>query len=300
MIAGIGLGGLVPTANALAAELIQPKWRGPVATMMMSGVPIGGSIAALLAIPVIPRFGWQPMFLFAVLPLIVLVPVAMRTLPARTFGQVNHSRSRGFGALLGPQFRTISILFALATMFTLLAWYGLGTWLPKLMQGEGTDLGSALTFALALNLGAVAGSFVTAWGAVRFGTIPTSIVAAAVAGGALAGVARRPAGGAGVRDLRAGRCRHAWDAVPDHRRGRVALPRRVARYRAGLGAGRGPDRRGVRTADRRVAAGGRVWVPGRTSCCSPSARWLRRCCSPSSGGSARHRSKHLAQPCLAH
>ena len=104
---------------------------------------------------------------------------------SRTFGQVNHSRSRGFGALLGPQFRTFSILFAVATMFTLLAWYGLGTWLPKLMQGEGTDLGSALTFALALNLGAVVGSFVTAWGAVRFGTIPTSIVAATIAGGAL-------------------------------------------------------------------------------------------------------------------
>ena len=78
LIAGIGLGGLVPTANALAADLIQPKWRGPVATMMMSGVPIGGSIAALLAIPVIPRFGWQAMFLFALLPLIVLVPVAIR------------------------------------------------------------------------------------------------------------------------------------------------------------------------------------------------------------------------------
>jgi len=185
LIAGIGLGGLVPTANALAAELIRSKWRGPVATMMMSGVPIGGSIAALLAIPVIPRFGWQPMFLFAVLPMVVLVPVAIRTLPDRTFGEVNRSRPRGFGALLGPQFRNISILFALSTMCTLLAWYGLGTWLPKLMQGGGTDLGSALTFALALNLGAVAGSFVTAWGAVRFGTIPMSIVAAAIAGGAL-------------------------------------------------------------------------------------------------------------------
>ena len=185
LIAGIGLGGLVPTANALAAELIRPKWRGPVATMMMSGVPIGGSIAALLAIPVIPRFGWQPMFLLALLPLVVLVPVAIRTLPDRTFGEVNRSRPRGFGALLGPQFRNISILFALSTMCTLLAWYGLGTWLPKLMQGGGTDLGSALTFALALNLGAVVGSFVTAWGAVRFGTIPMSIVAAAIAGGAL-------------------------------------------------------------------------------------------------------------------
>jgi len=115
----------------------------------------------------------------------VLVPVAIRTLPDRTFGEINRSRSTGFGALLGPHFRNISILFALATMFTLLAWYGLGTWLPKLMQGEGTDLGSALTFALALNLGAVVGSFVTAWGAVRFGTIPASIVAAAIAGGAL-------------------------------------------------------------------------------------------------------------------
>jgi AAHS family benzoate transporter-like MFS transporter len=54
----IGLGGLVPTANAPAAELIVPKWRGPIATMMMSAVPIGGSIAALLAIPVIPSWGW--------------------------------------------------------------------------------------------------------------------------------------------------------------------------------------------------------------------------------------------------
>jgi AAHS family benzoate transporter-like MFS transporter len=185
LVAGIGLGGLVPTANALAAELVRPKWRGPIATMMMSGVPIGGSIAALIAIPVVPNLGWRPMFLFALAPLLVLVPVAARVLPDRVVGDGGREPARGFGALLGARYRTISILFALATVFTLLAWYGLGTWLPKLMQGEGTDLGSALTFALALNLGAVAGSFVTAWGAVRFGTIRTSIVAAAVAGGAL-------------------------------------------------------------------------------------------------------------------
>ncbi|WP_416063151.1 MFS transporter [Rhodococcus indonesiensis] len=184
LIAGLGLGGLVPTSNALAAELVPPRWRAAVATMMMSGVPIGGSVAALLGIPVIPNWGWRPMFLFALVPLFVLVPLALKYLP-NTHSKTDAPVGGGFRELLGARFRTISIMFALVTVVTLLAWYGLGTWLPKLMLNEGTDLGSALTFALALNLGAVAGSFITAWGGVRFGTVPTSIVAAFVAGVAL-------------------------------------------------------------------------------------------------------------------
>ncbi|MGW0027743.1 MFS transporter [Rhodococcus sp. NPDC003383] len=186
LIAGIGLGGLVPTSNALAAELVPNKWRAAVATMMMSGVPIGGSIAALIGIPVIPHWGWRPMFAFALVPLVILVPLAVKVLPNHSLLEAHPDSSEGgFKALLGPRFRTISIMFAAVTVVTLLAWYGLGTWLPKLMQGEGTDLGNALTFSLALNLGAVAGSFITAWGGVRFGSVPTSIVAALVAGAAL-------------------------------------------------------------------------------------------------------------------
>ncbi|MGX9901378.1 hypothetical protein ACW0JT_18575 [Arthrobacter sp. SA17] len=43
------------------------------------------------------------------------------------------------------------MLFAVATFATLIAWYGLGPWLPNLVQLAGYNLGSALTFALALN-----------------------------------------------------------------------------------------------------------------------------------------------------
>ncbi|SNV15713.1 gentisate transporter [Rhodococcus rhodochrous] len=186
LVAGIGLGGLVPTSNALAAELVPDKWRAAVATMMMSGVPIGGSIAALIGIPVIPNWGWRPMFAFALIPLLVLVPLAIKVLPKHAVSNAHPDNSAGgFKELLGSRFRTISIMFAAVTVVTLLAWYGLGTWLPKLMQGEGTDLGNALTFSLALNLGAVAGSFITAWGGVRWGSVPTSIVAALIAGVAL-------------------------------------------------------------------------------------------------------------------
>lgn len=198
LLAGIGLGGLVPSANALVAELVPAKWRSTIATLMMSGVPIGGSIAALVGIPLIPAFGWPIMFLVAVLALVVVIPLGLRYLPetlppavtgvageTETAGNGAGKEPVGFGSLLRAPFIGMSVLYAIATLVTLFAWYGLGTWLPNLMQLAGYNLGSALTFALALNLGAVAGSVITAWAGTRFGPIPTAIAAAAVAAAGL-------------------------------------------------------------------------------------------------------------------
>ncbi|MDQ0692491.1 aromatic acid/H+ symport family MFS transporter [Arthrobacter sp. W4I7] len=209
LLAGIGLGGLVPSANALVAELVPTKWRSTIATLMMSGVPIGGSIAALVGIQLIPAFGWQAMFLVAVLALVVVVPLGLKFLPetlaseqdarkpeqdARDQPAAAEPRARaGFSSLLRAPYLGISMLFAVATIATLFAWYGLGTWLPNLMQLAGYNLGSALTFALALNLGAVAGSVITAWAGTRFGPVPTAIAAAAVAAGALVVLVTGPA-----------------------------------------------------------------------------------------------------------
>lgn len=192
LMAGIGLGGLVPSANALVAELVPDKWRSTIATLMMSGVPIGGSVAALVGIPLIPALGWPAMFLVAVVALMVVVPLGLLYLPetlapagTSAAGDPAIKEPAGFASLLRAPYLGISVLFALATLATLFAWYGLGTWLPNLMQLAGYNLGSALTFALALNLGAVAGSVLTAWAGTRFGPAPTAIAAAAVAAGAL-------------------------------------------------------------------------------------------------------------------
>lgn len=200
LLAGIGLGGLVPSANALVAELVPAKWRSVIATLMMSGVPIGGSIAALVGIQLIPAFGWESMFLVAVLALLIVVPLGLKYLPETlapvsaeekagrkdSAGKDSPSKEpSGFSSLLRAPYLGVSILFAVATIATLFAWYGLGTWLPNLMQLSGYNLGSALTFALALNLGAVAGSVITAWAGTRFGPVRTAIAAAAVAAAAL-------------------------------------------------------------------------------------------------------------------
>ncbi len=216
-LAGIGLGGLVPSANALAAEFVAPRYRSLVSTLMMSGVPIGGSIAAVTGMWAIPAFGWRSMFVAALLGVVVVLPLCWWLLPEsaafhrsrgrddrareveRRFGLVpdNHEHapdegSPGIAGLLTPRYLRASTLFALATLATLFAWYGLATWLPELMQKSGFDLGSSLTFLLALSLGAVAGSLVTAWAGDRYGPLPTGIAAATTAGASLALITTHP------------------------------------------------------------------------------------------------------------
>lgn len=198
LLAGIGLGGLVPSANAMVAELVPERWRSSIATLMMSGVPIGGSLAALIGIPLIPALGWQSMFLVAVLALVIVVPMGLaylpETLPSEAADRDRPEASQatggaakagGFSLLLRDPLLLASIMFALATLATLFAWYGLGTWLPRAMEAQGYDLGSALTFSLSLNIGAVLGSIVTAWAGDRFGAVRSGVIAAALAGVAL-------------------------------------------------------------------------------------------------------------------
>ncbi|MDN5666980.1 MAG: aromatic acid/H+ symport family MFS transporter [Renibacterium salmoninarum] len=183
-IAGVGLGGLMPSVAALAAELVPVKFRAMIATLMLSGVPIGGTMAALLGIGLIPAFGWQSMFLVAALAIVVLLPLAWRYLPETLSKQSRLSAKTdrvGFGNILKTPYLAPSLLFALAVLATLFAWYGLGIWLPNLMQTAGHNLGSALTFAIALNLGAVAGSLLAAPLADRFGPLRVASVTAAFA-----------------------------------------------------------------------------------------------------------------------
>lgn len=131
------------------------------------------------------------MFLIALIPLVVGLPIAMKVIPSDKAIKADHDireghdEPAGFKDLLVDRYRWISIWFALATFVTLLAWYGLGTWLPRLMETAGYEFGHALMFTLALNLGAVIGSVVTAWAGDRFGPIRSGVIAAGIAGIAL-------------------------------------------------------------------------------------------------------------------
>nr|WP_171007135.1 MFS transporter [Brevibacterium sp. XM4083] len=181
-LAGVGLGGLLPSSNALVAGLVAPRWRATVATIMMSGVPVGGILAALTGLIVIPTLGWRWMF-FLTLVSLLIIPFALKYLPSRGPEEASARADRANrSSLFAGPYALISALFAIAALAVLFVWFGLGIWLPRLLETQGYDLGSALTFALTLNIGAVIGSILTAWAGTRYGALAAAAVATALTG----------------------------------------------------------------------------------------------------------------------
>lgn len=181
-LAGLGLGGCVPTAIALVTEYARPGRNGGVTTTIMTGYHVGAVLTALLGIAVLPSLGWQWMFLIGAAPAVVLVPLMVRHLPeSESFqrGEREAGGARGglhaVGALFRGGFARSTLAFWLASFMGLLLVYGLNTWLPEIMRAAGYPLGASLGLLLTLNVGAVAGLVVAGQVADRAGVRPVTI-----------------------------------------------------------------------------------------------------------------------------
>jgi len=209
-VAGLGLGGVIPTAIALTVEYSPPGRRNLNNALMFSGYSVGGILSALLAIALIPTFGWRVMFWIGLAPLVLIVPLAYKFLPesvgfllakgrreealeyARRFdlpmdlaadvaqeaaGETTTGSGGGLGVLarlFSRGYAAATLLFWTVSFIGLLLVYGLNTWLPQLMREAGYPLGSALTFLLVLNLGAIFGAISASFFADRFGSKPVT------------------------------------------------------------------------------------------------------------------------------
>lgn len=195
-LAGIGMGGVMPAVLALAKEYAPQGRTGLVITFTMAGVPIGGTIAALIGLAVIPAHGWRPMFAIGAVVSVLIFVLTLFLLPeSAAFRQAQHTAQNaataakaGLRNLFESQWALLSMLFAAATFMNLLTWYGLNTWLTTLMRDLHYPLSSALQFSLTLNIGAIAGSFLLAWAADRWGTTKLAFIGSLIVAAALVGV----------------------------------------------------------------------------------------------------------------
>ncbi|GAA1664449.1 MFS transporter [Citricoccus zhacaiensis] len=191
-LAGLGLGGCLPTGISMVTEFAGHKKGSNATTLMMTGYHVGAVITALLAIWAASETvsGWREMFFIGGLPALVLVPLMWRYLPEspdfllsqgrtaearlvaehygveideepeRTFvGSAGQAEAEKTGAalLLSAKYRRNTIFMWLASFMGLLLVYGLNTWLPQIMRAADYDLGNSLGFLVVLNAGAVIG-----------------------------------------------------------------------------------------------------------------------------------------------
>ena len=188
-LAGVGLGGCLPTAISMVTEFRGRAKAGSSTTTVMTGYHVGAVLTALLAIVMIEPFGWHSLFIVGAVPGIILAPVMYFLLPespqyllakgrvaeaeeiASRYGmelsdeldrsaaqaaQEDQQRS-SLASLLTPKYRRNSLAIWATSFMGLLLVYGLNTWLPQIMRAADYDLGNSLGFLLVLNVGAVVG-----------------------------------------------------------------------------------------------------------------------------------------------
>ncbi|MDC5245059.1 MFS transporter, partial [Acinetobacter baumannii] len=173
----------------IMTEFAPKKLRSTLVSLMFSGYAIGGMSSALLGMWLVPKFGWQIMFILAGIPLISL-PIIWKfllesidyLLRHKQWNEVRHllqhfapgkiltdhtgivlhqenqqTATRPLVALFTENRALVTVFLWLSVFMALLMVYALGNWIPKLMVEAGYDLSTSLVFLLALNLGGMLG-----------------------------------------------------------------------------------------------------------------------------------------------
>ena len=192
-LAGLGLGGCLPTAITLVTEFARKGKASSAATTVMTGYHVGAVLTAILGLLVLGNgHGWRWMFVIGGVPGLVLAPLMWRLLPesevfleqrahARTAAGRAAAAENPVAGLFKDGLARPTLAFWATSFLGLILVYGLNTWLPQLMVTAGYDLQLGLGLLLILNIGAIVGLIIAGQVANRIGVRAAALAWFAVA-----------------------------------------------------------------------------------------------------------------------
>lgn len=184
-LAGLGLGGELPVASTLVAELAPAEHRGRTVVLLESFWAYGSVLAALIGATIVPLHeGWRIALLIGTLPALYVfvirraVPESPRWLRAQGRDEEARRAAEVAGMTLEtaaatPVRATLAQLFAPAlarrTVMLWILWialvvsyYGIFTWMPSLLAAKGFTLREALWLNLAIAVFQIPGYYTAA------------------------------------------------------------------------------------------------------------------------------------------
>nr|BFD42550.1 MFS transporter [Pseudomonas sp. FFPRI_1] len=218
-IAGLGIGGALPSATTMTAEFTPARRRTLAVTATIVCVPLGGMLAGFFASHVLPLYGWRTLFFIGGAMPIVLGFLLLATLPEsprflarrpQRWGELSALLARlgrpmaegvrytdaleqasekqdGFRALFASGYGRDTVAVWVAFFMCLTAVYSAFSWLPTMLQSEGLPLAVAGSGLTAYNLGGVIGALVCAVAMTRWGSFWPLLICCA--GGAVSAFA---------------------------------------------------------------------------------------------------------------
>ena len=189
-LCGLGVGGIIPIACALTAEYSNPRTKNFNFALMYCGYPAGAVVAALTGMLYLNELGWRTLVAIGALPLLLL-PFLIKYLPesitfmlergkkhealllAKKIGveedkvlnyqhPKDDEKQANFFQLLkeifARQHLRTTLLFWSSQIATVMAVYGLSTWLPQIMRNNGYGISSSISFLALFMLSGALGS----------------------------------------------------------------------------------------------------------------------------------------------
>ncbi len=206
IVAGLGLGGELPVVSTLVSELSPRSQRGRMIVLLESFWAYGTILAGLIAIFVIPAFGWRGATFVGALPALYVaylrraLPESPRYLASRGLlneadAVVRRVEREGGGALItvaravapvpSPKVGLAdlwSAAFARRTLMLWLLWfgitftyYGVFVYLPNILFARGLSEVRSNEFFFLSTISQVPGYFSAAWLVERWGRKPTLV-----------------------------------------------------------------------------------------------------------------------------
>ena len=170
-LAGIGAGGEYGVGIALIAENFQANQIGRASSVAAVGGQIGSIVAALLAAWIIPAYGWNTLFLFGVVPVVLTYFVRRHVKESDEFLAAHKkaeetSEKISFGRLIEtPRLALQTLGLMLMTIVQIAGYFGLMNWLPSIVQQkQGLSVSGSSYWMIATIIGMSIGMMV-------FGTI---------------------------------------------------------------------------------------------------------------------------------
>jgi AAHS family 4-hydroxybenzoate transporter-like MFS transporter len=94
LIAGLGIGGVIPNVVALNTESAPRRLRATLPIIAVGCVPLGGALAGLVSATLVPQHGWPALFQIGGVAPIVIALVAIVGLPESIKYMALHARER--------------------------------------------------------------------------------------------------------------------------------------------------------------------------------------------------------------
>ena len=209
-VLGLGMGAEFPVAQAMLSEIIPAKSRGTYVALLEGFWPLGFILAGVIALLVLPYGGWRAVFLATGLPAIYVfvirrrVPESPRWYESKgyiaeaesTIQLIEREVQKSFGKplplpnesrladesqgsrfslweLFTPAYRLRTTMIWILWFFALLGYYGITTWMGKLLVDHGFTITKSIEWIVLMTLWGVPGFFSAAYLIERLGRKPT-------------------------------------------------------------------------------------------------------------------------------